>query len=94
MPSLRNQEIRGNAIALRDLDITPVERVTRISWRGGSYAWWRPIAVEVRRGADMRRIPIDNATRRAIARVVLSAALLGGLAWSAERIYRRGRAAR
>jgi hypothetical protein len=93
MLSVRSEEVRGHSIARPGREITPVGRLLRVSWRGGSYSWWRPIGVEVRQGANLRWIPIHDVTRRAIVGIALGAALLGGLAWSAEQIYLRGRKA-
>jgi hypothetical protein len=81
MPGLRTVETRGDSRTHFDQTITPIARVTQLTWPGGRIAWHRPVAVEAARGDRVRRIPIHNATRRLVVGIVLAEAALGALAW-------------
>jgi hypothetical protein len=91
MPGLRIEETRGKQIAHRSREITPIARVAHVTWRGGGFDWQRPVAVEVRQGDAVQRVPIHNATRRAVAGIILGELALGVLAVWAEQIYLRRR---
>ncbi len=72
MPHLRTAELRGEPITRLGHEVTPVGQSVRLEWRGGALEWRRPAAIEVRDGARLRRVPIYNATRRAIAVIALA----------------------
>ena len=55
-----------------DRQTTPVGRVVQVRLPFGSFTWHRPVAVEVRQGESIQRLPIQNATRRAIGAMVLT----------------------
>ncbi|HEV2235992.1 MAG TPA: hypothetical protein VGR57_04945 [Ktedonobacterales bacterium] len=85
MPSVETRELRGQPISHQGQQVTPIARVTRVAWRGGSLDWYRPAAIAVRDARGERRLPIYNVTRLAIGTIVLaglSAAL--GAAWLAR----------
>jgi hypothetical protein len=86
MPSVRTEEISGTSLSLAGRQVTPIERATRIVWPGGSYIWRRPVAVEIRQGAQVRRMRIPNATRAIVVGVVAGGLVLSGLAWWGERM--------
>jgi len=68
----RTEESKGKPIAVFGREITPVERILQVRWPGGWYNWYRPIAVDVREGDEVRCLRIHHATRRATLIVVLS----------------------
>jgi len=87
-PGWRAYETRGQPIHAHGREVTPIGRVTRIAWPGGGLIWNRAVAVEVRQGSEITRLPIRNATRRAIALLLLgvaAATLL--LAWVQQRLF-------
>lgn len=78
MPTVNTALERGQPIHSNGADITPLARVTRIAWPGGRFEWHRPVAVEVRAGDSVRRVPIRNVTRLAIVATVAACLTLGG----------------
>lgn len=87
-PGWRAYETRGQPIHAHGREVTPIGRVTRISWPGGGLIWNRAVAVEVRQGSETIRLPIHNATRRAIALLLLGlAATTLLLAWVQQRLF-------
>lgn len=91
MPRMRPEHNRGLVLRLQGHEITPVERVVGITWRGGHVEWRRPLAAEVRTGSQTQRIPIHDATRRAVLSLWLAGCAFGALAVWTERIRCRGR---
>ena len=71
-PALHISETRGKSVTAFDRQTTPVGRVVQVSWPGGSFTWHRPVAVEVRQGDTIHRLPIHNVTLRAIGAIVLT----------------------
>jgi hypothetical protein len=94
MPGLRIEETRGTPSAQPDQQITPIARVVHLTWPGGRFDWYRPVAVEVTHRDRTRRIPIRNVTRQIMAGIILAELVLGALAWWAEQTYLRRRTAR
>ncbi|HEY7832013.1 MAG TPA: hypothetical protein VIG30_00495 [Ktedonobacterales bacterium] len=88
---MRVEQAHGSVLRQQGREVTPVARVVRIAWRGRQVEWHRPLAVELREGGAVVRIPIHNATRRAVVSLLLSGCALGTLAWWAERIQHQGR---
>lgn len=80
MPNIRFEEARGSPLTRSGVEITPIEHVARVTWSGGQLQWRRPVAVEVRDGARIRRAPIHDVTRRAQITALLVAVALGWLA--------------
>ncbi len=94
-PALQISETRGKTLTAFDRQITPVGSVVQVRWPGGSFTWHRPMAVEVRQGDTMHRLPIHDATLRAITTVVLagfSIVVLVSLSVRRARSRRRRRA--
>lgn len=87
-PGWRAYETRGQPIHAHGREVTPIGRVTQVSWPGGGLLWNRAVAVEVRQGGETTRLPIRNATRRAIALLLLGlAAPTFLLAWAQRRLF-------
>lgn len=70
-PALQISETRGKSVTAFDRQTTPVGRVVQIRLPGISFIWHRPVAVEVRQGDTIRRLPIHNVTLRATSAIVL-----------------------
>jgi hypothetical protein len=70
-PAVQISEMRGKSITAFDKQITPVGGVFQVYWPGGGFTWHRPRAVEVRQGGTTHRLPIYDATLRAIASIAL-----------------------
>jgi hypothetical protein len=71
-PALYISETKGKSVTAFDKQTTPVGRVVQVRWPGGSFTWHRPVAVEVRQGDTIHRLPIHNVTLRAIGTIVLT----------------------
>lgn len=84
MPNVHFEKARGSPLTRGGVEITPIEHVTRMTWRGGQFTWRRPIAVEVREGVRVWRAPIHDVTRRAQVTALLVAVALGWLAVRAQ----------
>lgn len=91
MRKLHIVEVRGSLVTRGTSELTPVARVVRLDWPSGGIAWYRPGWVEVREGHGVRRIPIRDATRWAVAGVIVAQVVLAALALWAERAYVRRR---
>ncbi len=65
-PVLRISETRGNTIETFDKQTTPITRVIHVQLPFASIILHRPLAVEVRQQGTTYRLPIFNATSRAI----------------------------
>ena len=71
-PALHISETRGKSVTAFDRQTTPVGRAVQVNWLGGSFTWHRPVAVEVRQGDTIHRLPIHNVTSRAIGGITLT----------------------
>ena len=71
-PGLQISETRGQPITAYGRQITPIGRVFQIRLPIGGFIRHRPVAIEVRQGNVMHRVPIRNATRRATAVIMLT----------------------
>lgn len=78
-PGWRVEDLRGTPLTIAGQHLTPVERVTELGRRHVVVSWRRPVFVEVRQGDTVRRLPIRNLTRRAMAFTVLAELALGTL---------------
>jgi hypothetical protein len=65
-PVLRISETRGNTIETLDKQTTPIARVIHVQLPFAGFILHRPLAVEVRQQGTTYRLPIYNATSRAI----------------------------
>jgi hypothetical protein len=83
MPSVHRESLRGSTIPAHDREITPIARLVTVAWPGGRVLWQTPVAIEVRERGQLRRIPIHDATPRAILVMALAEAVLGALIWRA-----------
>ena len=75
-------ETRGEPITAFGRQITPIGCVFQIRWPKGVFIRHRPVAIEVREGDMMHRVPIPNTTRRittALTLTGLAVAVLGSL---------------
>ena len=70
---------------------TPIGRVVQVRLPGASFTWHRPVAVEVREGDSMYRLPIHDITSRATSTMVLTglAVVLVSLSIRKVRLRRR-----
>ena len=64
MPGWPISETRGEPITAFGRQITPVGRVFQVRWPMGGFIRHRPVAIEVREGDVVHRVPISNTTRR------------------------------
>jgi hypothetical protein len=71
-PALQINETRGKSVTSFDRQTTPIGRVVQVRWLGASFTWHRPVAVEVRQGDTIQRLPIHNVTLRARGIIVLT----------------------
>ncbi|HZO72513.1 MAG TPA: hypothetical protein VFB60_09955 [Ktedonobacteraceae bacterium] len=93
MPEWRTSETRNNPTTAFGRQITLIGRTLQVRWRGGGFAWHRPIAVEVQQGNDVQRLPIRDTTRIAMVGIALTGLLFWLLAslWL-QRGFRRSNA--
>ena len=91
VPALQISETRGNPVTTFNRQTTPIGRVVQIRLPGGSFTWHRPVAVEVREGDSMYRLPIHDTTSRATSAMVLTglAVVLVSLSIRKVRLRRR-----
>ena len=78
-PGWRAEEVRGDPLSIARQQLTPVERVTEVGWRGITLAWRRPVRIEVRQDDSTHRLPIHDQTWRTIAIVVVAELVLGAV---------------
>lgn len=71
-PLVRISEMRNKPITTHGKEITPIGRVFQVSWPGGAFLWQRPVAIEIYQGDVMRRLSIQNTTRRATSIIILA----------------------
>ena len=79
-PAWPISETRGEPITASGMQITPVGRVFQVRWPKGGFIHHRPLAIEVRQGDVLHRIPIQNTTRRittTLMRTGLAVAVIG-----------------
>jgi hypothetical protein len=72
VPALHISETRGNPVETFSKQTTPIGRVIQLRLPGGSFTWHRPVAVEVRQGDSMYRLPIHDTTLRLTAVIFLT----------------------
>jgi hypothetical protein len=68
----RISEAQGEPITAFGRQIIPVGRVFQLNWPGGAFVRHRPVAIEVRQGDVVHRLPIHHVTLRAITAIVLT----------------------
>ncbi len=85
-PLVRISEMRNKPITTHGREITPIGRVFQVSWPGGTFLWQRPVAIEICQGNVVRRLSIQNATRRATISIMLAGLAIGVLAASWMRL--------
>lgn len=91
-PTLQISETRGESLLAFDRQTTPIGRAVQVRWSGISFIWHRPVAIEVRQGDSVQRLPIHDATSRAIIAVVLAGLAIVVLAsLSMRRVHSRRR---
>lgn len=89
------EDQRGAPLIIASQQLTPIERVTEVGWRGIALAWRRPVFLEVRQGDSVRRLSIRNQTRRLIAITVVAELALSAVSLQVWRgLSSRKRAAR
>jgi hypothetical protein len=71
-PLVRISEMRNKPITTHDREITPISRVFQISWPGGAFLWQRPVAIEIYQGDVVRRMSIQDTTRRVTIIIILA----------------------
>lgn len=76
MPRWRIDEIAGGTQIRNGWEIRPVARVVRVRWLRRRLEWRQPVAIEIRQGAQARRVAIHDATRRALVWLAVVNALL------------------
>ena len=84
--------LHGDPIAVGDLTITPQSLALTLRLPRVGFAWQRPVAVLVRRGGAVARLPIRDGTRLAQL-ALLGGGILLGLAGSAAARKRKERTA-
>ena len=72
VPALHISETRGNPVETFSKQTTPIGRVIQLRLPGGSFTWHRPVAVEVRQGDFVYRLPIHDTTLRLTAVIFLT----------------------
>jgi hypothetical protein len=70
-PVLQISETRGNPVETFSRQTTPIGRLVQVRLPVGSFTQHRPVAVEVREGDTIYRLPIHDTTSRAISIIVL-----------------------
>jgi hypothetical protein len=71
-PILQVNTSRGEPIITRYGQVIPLIRAVKLRWPGGGLNWNRPAAIEVQQGQSQQKLPIRNATSRAIFTIVLT----------------------
>ena len=71
-PLVRISEMRNKPITTHGKEITPIGRVFQVSWPGGAFLWQRTVAIEIYQGDVVRRLSIQNTTRRATIIIILA----------------------
>src|SRR5689334_13681084 len=71
-PAWPISETRGEPITASGRQITPVGHVFQVRWPKGGFIHHRPVAIEVRQGDLLHRVPIQNTTRRITTTLMLS----------------------
>ena len=82
-PWLQISETKAEPITAFGRQITPIGRVFEIRLPTGGFIRHRPVAIEVRQGDVIQRMPLHNATRRATATIMLTGltVVVIGLLW-------------
>lgn len=71
-PGWQISETRGEAITASGMQITPIGRVFQIRWPKGGFIGHLPVAIEVRQGDMLHRVPIHDITRRVTITLMLA----------------------
>lgn len=71
-PVLQISETRGNSVETFSRQTTPIGRLVQVRLPVGGFTHHRPVAVEVREGDTIYRLPIHDTTSRAISAIVLT----------------------
>jgi hypothetical protein len=90
-PVVRISEVRYKPITTYDREITPIDRVFQVRWPGGAFLWRRPVAVEIHQGDAVRRLSIQDVTRRATISIRLAGVAIVVLAASWLRLKKARR---
>jgi hypothetical protein len=55
----------GEKVTVGDVSLTPQSRALILHWPGGGLVWNRPVAVVIKQGDRLSRLPIVDVTRLA-----------------------------
>ena len=55
----------GEEVTVGDISLTPQSRALILRWPGGGLVWNRPVAVVIKQGDRLSRLPIVDVTRLA-----------------------------
>jgi hypothetical protein len=89
---VRREDQRGSTVTIHGREITPIARLMTIAWPGGRMVRETPVAIEVNEQGWVRRIPIRDATPRAILAMALAEVALGAVIWWALGYWKANRA--
>jgi hypothetical protein len=71
-PVLHTSENRYKPLTIQGKQITPISHIFQVRWPNGTFLWLRPVAIEVRQGDVLHRLPIPNTTRRATINIIIA----------------------
>jgi hypothetical protein len=72
VPAFQISETRGNPVETFNKQTTPIGRIVQVRLPIGSFTQHRPVAVEVREGDTIYRLPIHDYTSRVISAIFLT----------------------
>lgn len=84
-PGWRIGKTSGEPFAAFGRQVVPIGYAIQASWPGGGFTWHRPVAVEIRDGDNIRRLPIHDVTLEAIVSIIMMGSAIVFLAASWKR---------
>lgn len=79
IPKWEAHQTRGNPIEAFGRQATPIGYVVQVMWPIGGFIWHRPVAIEVREGDKVDRLPIPDITSRILIAFGLIGMVIGVL---------------
>ncbi len=76
---------RGEPFTAFGRQVVPIGYAIQARWHGGGFTWHRPLAVEIRDGDNIRRLPIHDVTLEAIISIFMMGSAIVILAASWKR---------
>ncbi|MGC9347090.1 MAG: hypothetical protein ACP5JG_03035 [Anaerolineae bacterium] len=77
------RNVASQPVLVGDTEVVPQSRVWEIRWPFGGWVWHRPVGLIVRRGSEVKRVPIPDVMRQVMVGMAALTLIALAFAWLA-----------